>query len=107
MTAATARDIARLEAKVDRLLRLLGGREDRLLTLAEAAEYTGYSATHLRRLAVVRREIPYQQSGAGCKLRFRQSDLDAHGPNPAQRPTRRGRIGSQATANDIILGGLQ
>jgi excisionase family DNA binding protein len=48
------------------------------MTLKEAAQYTGYSPDHFRRLAVEQRIIPFsrpsgQQKG---KLLFRKSDLD-------------------------------
>ena len=49
-----------------------------VMTLKEAAQYTGYSVDHFRRLAVEQRLIPYsrpseQQKG---KLLFRKIDLD-------------------------------
>lgn len=49
-----------------------------VMTLKDAAQYTGYSVDHFRRLAVEQRLIPYsrpseQQKG---KLLFRKVDLD-------------------------------
>ncbi|TKB23388.1 helix-turn-helix domain-containing protein [Desulfopila sp. IMCC35006] len=49
-----------------------------VMTLKEAAQYTGYSVDHFRRLSVEQRLIPYsrpseQQKG---KLLFRKIDLD-------------------------------
>jgi len=63
------------------ILDLLVGRETNVssvMTLKEAAQYTGYSVDHFRRLAVEQRLIPYsrpseQQKG---KLLFRKIDLD-------------------------------
>lgn len=102
MSLAATRDLARLEAKIDRLLRLLGGRDDQLISLSAAAEYLGYSTAHLRRLAVERREIPFHQARPAGKILFRKSDLDAYGPRPAIRRRTPGRPASQVTAMDII-----
>ena len=63
------------------ILDLLVGRKTNIssvMTLKEAAQYTGYSVDHFRRLAVEQRLIPYsrpseQQKG---KLLFRKIDLD-------------------------------
>ncbi len=63
------------------ILDLLVGRKanfSSVMTLKEAAQYTGYSVDHFRRLAVEQRLIPYsrpseQQKG---KLLFRKIDLD-------------------------------
>lgn len=41
-----------------------------------ASEYLGIHRDSLRRLAAAK-EVPAEQSGAGCKLFFRRSDLDA------------------------------
>jgi hypothetical protein len=63
------------------ILDLLVGKKTNIssvMTLKDAAQYTGYSVDHFRRLAVEQRLIPYsrpseQQKG---KLLFRKIDLD-------------------------------
>jgi hypothetical protein len=63
------------------ILDLLVGKKSNfssVMTLKDAAQYTGYSVDHFRRLAVEQRLIPYsrpskQQKG---KLLFRKIDLD-------------------------------
>ena len=57
---------------------------DEWLDTRRAAEYLGIHRDSLRRLAA-ERAIPAEQAGAGCKLFFRRSDLDAwrrRGPAP-------------------------
>jgi excisionase family DNA binding protein len=49
---------------------------DEWLDTRRAAEYLGIGRDSLRRLAA-ERTIPTEQAGAGCKLYFRRSDLDA------------------------------
>ena len=49
---------------------------DDWLDTRRAAEYLGIGRNRLRRLAA-ERTIPTEQAGAGCKLFFRRSDLDA------------------------------
>lgn len=49
---------------------------DEWLDTRHAAEYLGIHRDSIRRLAA-ERAIPSEQAGAGCKLFFRLSDLDA------------------------------
>jgi excisionase family DNA binding protein len=49
---------------------------DEWLDTRAAAEYLGIHRDSVRRLAA-ERAIPSEQAGAGCKLFFRRSDLDA------------------------------
>jgi excisionase family DNA binding protein len=49
---------------------------DEWLDTRDASEYLGIHRDSLRRLAA-ERAIPAEQAGAGCKLFFRRSDLDA------------------------------
>ncbi|MBV9425222.1 MAG: helix-turn-helix domain-containing protein [Solirubrobacterales bacterium] len=49
---------------------------DEWLDTRGASEYLGIHRDSLRRLAA-ERAIPAEQAGAGCKLFFRRSDLDA------------------------------
>ncbi len=59
--------------------RLAGPRaseKDEWLDTRRAAEYVGIHRDSLRRLAA-ERAIPTEQAGAGCKLYFKRSDLDA------------------------------
>ena len=68
---------------IDRLGRLETAADEWLDTRG-ASEYLGIHRDSLRRLAA-ERAIPAEQSGAGCKLFFRRSDLDAwrrRGPAP-------------------------
>jgi excisionase family DNA binding protein len=51
-------------------------RDDEWLDSRHAAEYLGVHRDTLRKLAA-ERAIPAEQDGAGCKLYFRRSDLDA------------------------------
>ncbi len=51
-------------------------RADEWLDSRRAAEYLGIGRDSLRRLAA-EGSIPTEQAGAGCKLFFRRSDLDA------------------------------
>ena len=60
---------------VDRLARQEAAADDWLDTRS-ASEYLGIHRDSLRRLAA-ERAIPAEQTGAGCKLFFRRSDLDA------------------------------
>jgi excisionase family DNA binding protein len=63
-------------AKVlDRLARQEADADDWLDTRG-ASEYLGIHRDSIRRLAA-ERAIPAEQAGAGCKLFFRRSDLDA------------------------------
>jgi excisionase family DNA binding protein len=50
--------------------------KDEWLDTRRAAEYLGIHRDSLRRLAA-ERAIPTEQAGAGCKLYFKRSDLDA------------------------------
>lgn len=50
--------------------------EDRWFDTRDAAEYLGIHRDRLRRLAA-EGSIPVEQGGAGCKLYFRRSELDA------------------------------
>jgi excisionase family DNA binding protein len=52
------------------------GVENEWLDTRRAAEYLGVHRDGLRRLAA-EGVIPAEQAGAGCKLYFRRSDLDA------------------------------
>ena len=64
-------------AKVaDRLSRPQTNAADGWMDTRRAAEYLGIHRDSLRRLAA-ERTIPAEQAGAGCKLFFRRSDLDA------------------------------
>jgi excisionase family DNA binding protein len=68
---------------IDRLARQ-GAAADEWLDTRGASEYLGIHRDSLRRLAA-ERAIPAEQAGAGCKLFFRRSDLDAwrrRGPAP-------------------------
>jgi excisionase family DNA binding protein len=49
---------------------------DGWLDAAGAAEYLGMPRTALHKLTAAR-SIPFEQEGAGCKLYFKRSDLDA------------------------------
>jgi excisionase family DNA binding protein len=67
---------------------------DEWLDTRRAAEYLGIGRDSIRRLAA-ERSIPTEQAGAGCKLFFRRSDLDAWrcsaaGPIEALRGQRHG-----------------
>lgn len=60
-------------------MRLVGPRlspQDEWLDTRRAADYLGIHRDSLRRLAA-ERAIPTEQAGAGCKLYFKRSDLDA------------------------------
>lgn len=61
---------------VERLARHEPHAVDEWLDTRSAAEYLGIHRDSLRRLAA-ERAIPAEQAGAGCKLFFRRSDLDA------------------------------
>ena len=61
---------------VERLPRPDNAGTDDWLDTRGAAEYLGIHRDSLRRLAA-ERTIPAEQAGAGCKLFFRRSDLDA------------------------------
>jgi excisionase family DNA binding protein len=61
---------------VDRLGRHEPDAADEWLDTRCASEYLGIHRDSLRRLAA-ERAIPTEQAGAGCKLFFRRSDLDA------------------------------
>jgi hypothetical protein len=60
---------------IDRLARQEAA-ADNWLDTRGASEYLGIHRYSLRRLAV-ERAMPAEQAGAGCKLFFRRSDLDA------------------------------
>jgi excisionase family DNA binding protein len=64
----------------DRIATRLAGprtsQKDEWLDTRRAAEYLGIHRDSLRRLAA-ERAIPTEQAGAGCKLYFKRSDLDA------------------------------
>jgi len=60
---------------IDRLARQKTAADEWLDTRG-ASEYLGIHRDSLRRLAA-ERAIPAEQAGAGCKLYFRRSDLDA------------------------------
>ena len=69
--------LAQLEDRI--AMRLAGPRpskKDEWLDTRRAAEYLGIHRDSLRRLAA-ERAIPTEQAGAGCKLYFKRSDLDA------------------------------
>jgi excisionase family DNA binding protein len=60
-------------------IRLAGppaSQKDEWLDTRRAAEYLGIHRDSLRRLAA-ERAIPTEQAGAGCKLYFKRSDLNA------------------------------
>lgn len=62
--------------------------DDGWLDTAGAAEYLGMPKTALHKLTAAR-IIPFEQEGAGCKLYFKRSDLDAwrrQGGGRAPRP---------------------
>ena len=61
---------------IDRLARQEGGAADQWLDTRSASEYLGIHRDSIRRLAA-ERVLPAEQAGAGCKLFFRRSDLDA------------------------------
>lgn len=61
---------------IDRLARPDNAAGDDWLDTRDASEYLGIHRDSLRRLAA-ERTIPAEQAGAGCKLFFRRSDLDA------------------------------
>ena len=71
-------DLADLVAAkvIDRLARLENAAPDEWLDTRSASEYLGIHRDSVRRLAA-ERAIPAEQAGAGCKLFFRRSDLDA------------------------------
>ena len=61
---------------------------DGWLDAAGAARYLGIPKTALHKLTAAR-AIPFEQEGAGCKLYFKRSDLDAwrrQGGGRAPRP---------------------
>ena len=64
----------------DRIATRLAGprtsQKDEWLDTRRASEYLGIHRDSLRRLAA-ERAIPTEQAGAGCKLYFKRSDLDA------------------------------
>ncbi len=60
---------------IDRLAGPDNAAADDWLDTRGASEYLGIHRDSLRRLAA-ERAIPVEQSGAGCKLFFRRSDLD-------------------------------
>jgi hypothetical protein len=51
--------------------------DDPWLDVKHGAEYIGASANALRK-AADRRELPFEQEAAGCKMWFRRSALDAY-----------------------------
>jgi excisionase family DNA binding protein len=61
---------------IDRLARQEDGSADEWLDTRSASEYLEIHRDSIRRLAA-ERVIPAEQAGAGCKLFFRRSDLDA------------------------------
>jgi excisionase family DNA binding protein len=61
---------------IDRLAPQENAAADEWLDTCSASEYLGIHRDSLRRLAA-ERAIPAEQAGAGCKLFFRRSDLDA------------------------------
>ena len=61
---------------IDRLARQEGAAADEWLDTRSASEYLGIHRDSIRRLAA-ERVLPAEQAGAGCKLFFRRSDLDA------------------------------
>jgi excisionase family DNA binding protein len=61
---------------IDGLARQDTAAADEWLDTRDASEYLGIHRDSLRRLAA-ERVIPAEQAGAGCKLFFRRSDLDA------------------------------
>jgi excisionase family DNA binding protein len=61
---------------IDRLARQGNGAADEWLDTRSASEYLGIHRDSVRRMAA-ERAIPAEQAGAGCKLFFRRSDLDA------------------------------
>jgi excisionase family DNA binding protein len=73
-----------LEDLADRLAPLIAARtiraaldsDDRWLTATDAATYLGISTNALHKLTADRL-IPFEQEGAGCKLYFKRSQLDA------------------------------
>ena len=109
--------LAAIEEKQEQILSLLTSKPEQtsqILTLKEAAKYTGYSPDHFRRLAVEQHLIDFvrpsgQQNG---KILFRKTDLDSflgkaseavQGPvnrqivrrGPAQQEDRQGRQSPQ------------
>lgn len=65
--------------------------ESKLITLALAAEYVGYSTYYLRRLAVEQKKIPYSRpSGPKGNIYFNKKDLDAF-LSASPRPNRGGK----------------
>ena len=61
---------------IEKLVRPDNAAGDDWLDTRGASEYLGIHRDSLRRLAA-ERAIPAEQAGAGCKLFFRRSDLDA------------------------------
>ena len=61
---------------IEKLVRADNAPDDDWLDTRDASEYLGIHRDSLRRLAA-ERAIPAEQAGAGCKLFFRRSDLDA------------------------------
>ena len=89
--------LAAIEEKQNRILDLLANGEvatGKSMTLKEAANYTGYSPDHFRRLAVEQHLIPFarpsgQQKG---KILFRKTDLDQFlGEAKDEQPKQPGR----------------
>lgn len=90
------------------ILDLLVGRKTNLspvMTLKEAAQYTGYSVDHFRRLAVEQRLIPYsrpseQQKG---KLLFRKIDLDNFVEKSIKVENPKPSLGRRRKSNVILV----
>ena len=89
--------LAAIEEKQNRILDLLANKEatiGKTMTLKEAANYSGYSPDHFRRLAVEQHLIPFarpsgQQKG---KILFRKVDLDRFlGEAKDEQPKQPGR----------------
>ena len=99
--------LAAIEEKQEQILSLLTSKPEQssqILTLKEAAKYTGYSPDHFRRLAVEQHLIDFvrpsgQQKG---KILFRKTDLDSF-LGKASEAVQVGQVGRKRKSPKIAL----
>jgi hypothetical protein len=83
--AATAADLARVEAKIDALADRLASAGSRWLSLADAAVYASISEPSLRRLLSARKLTPHRPLAG--KILVDRRELDALILSSTRRPT--------------------
>jgi excisionase family DNA binding protein len=68
---------AAILGRIQELLDISSSASNRPLTTEQAAEYTGFSVSHLHKLTS-RAEIPHFKSKGGGRLSFTKADLDSY-----------------------------